>query len=319
MHEEGRVFMPLDPQARAMLDMLASLGGPQIGTVSASEQRAAMAARPLPPGAAVAAVENRTIPTPDGGIPVRIYTPEGQASFPVLVWYHGGGWVLGTLDIADHIGRELANAAQCIVVSVDYRLAPEHKFPAAADDSEAAYAWVLANAESFGGDSRRVAVGGDSAGGNLAAVVSLRAKEHGQPIPVLQLLVYPVTDSDFERPSYQANAEGYNLTRQGMRWFWEQYANEPADMVHQDAAPMRAADLAGLPPALVITAEFDPLLDEGEAYGERLRQAGVPVTISRYDGMIHGFFVMFWAIDKGRDAVREAAAALSSAFALQTV
>ena len=311
--------MPLDPQARAMLDFLASLGAPQTGTVSAPEQRAAMAARPLPPGMPVAAVENRNIPTRDGEIPVRIYTPDGQTPFPTLVWYHGGGWVVGSLDISDHVARELANTASCIVVSVDYRLAPEYKFPTAADDCEDAYKWVLANAETFGGDPRRVAVGGDSAGGNLAAVVSIRAKEHGLQLPAFQLLVYPVTDSDFERPSYQANGDDYGLTRQGMIWYWDQYARDASDIVHPHAAPLRAEDLSGLPPALVITAEFDPLLDEGEAYGDRLREAGIPVTVSRYDGMIHGFFGMYWAIDKGRAAVDEAATALGSAFALQPV
>jgi acetyl esterase len=211
--------MPLDPQARAVLDMLASLGTPPIGSVSAAEARAAMAARPLPPGAPVARVEDRAVPTPDGNIAVRVYTPDGQAPFPVLVWYHGGGWVLGTLESSDHTCRELANTAGCVVVSVDYRLAPEYKFPASPDDCELAYQWVLANAASFGGDPRRVAVGGDSAGGNLATVVCLRANERGHPLPVFQLLVYPVTDFDFERPSYRDNGEGYFLTMEGMRWF----------------------------------------------------------------------------------------------------
>ena len=309
--------MPLDPQARAVLDMLASLGSPPLGTVSAAEARAAQAARPLPPRAPVARVEDGAVPTPDGDVAVRIYTPEGQAPFPVLVWYHGGGWVLGTLETTDHTCRELANTASCVVVSVDYRLAPEHKFPASVDDSERAYQWVLTNAASFGGDPDRVAVGGDSAGGNLATVVCLRARERGHRLPIFQLLVYPVTDFDFERPSYQANGDGYFLTGQAMRWFWEQYVREAADMTHPHASPMRAADLAGLPPALIITAEFDPLRDEGEAYAERLRQAGVPVTLSRYDGMIHGFFGMYWAVDKGRAAIREASSALAAAFALQ--
>jgi acetyl esterase len=299
--------------------MLAALGTPPLGTVSAAEQRAAAAARPLPAGAPVAAVEDRAIPGPAGEIPVRIYTPAGQAPFPVLVWFHGGGWVLGTLDAADHVCRELTNVASCVVVSVDYRLAPEHLFPAAPDDCEAAYSWVLGNAASFGGDPARVAVGGDSAGGNLAAVVSLRAKEHGAPLPVLQVLVYPVTDHNLDRPSYHKNGEGYLLTTVAMRWFWDEYLPAPVRRSHPHASPIYATDLTGLPPALIITAEFDPLCDEGEAYSELLRQAGVPVTVTRYDGMIHGFFPQFPVIDKGRDAVRECGEALSAAFALQPV
>ncbi|HEX8968047.1 MAG TPA: alpha/beta hydrolase [Chloroflexota bacterium] len=309
--------MPLDPQARAALDMLSALGTPPVGSVPAPEARIAAARRPLPPGAAVAHVDNRRIPGPAGDIPVRIYTPAGEAPHPVLVWFHGGGWVLGSLDSGDHTCRELANTAGCVVVSVDYRLAPEHKFPACPDDCHAAYRWVVDNAHAFGADPRRVAVGGDSAGGNLAAVVSLRARDAGDPPPVFQLLVYPVTDHDFERTSYRANAEGYQLTRTAMRWFWEQYVNQPEEMTHPHASPMHARDLSGLPPALIITAEFDPLCDEGEAFGERLRQADVPVTVSRYDGMIHGFFGMFPTIDRGRDAVRQASDALANAFAPQ--
>ncbi len=298
--------------------MLAALGAPPLGTVSAVDARLAQAARPLPPAAPVATVEDRPIPGPAGEIPVRIYTPAGSAPFPVLVWFHGGGWVLGTLDGSDHVARELANAANCVVVSVDYRLAPEHSFPAAPDDCEAAYAWVLANAARLGGDPARVAVGGDSAGANLAAVVSLRARKQGTRPPVFQLLVYPVTDHNFARPSYLANGDGYMLTTLAMRWFWDAYVPVVEQRTHPDASPLHAADLSGLPPALVITAEFDPLCDEGEAYAELLRQAGVQVTLTRYDGMIHGFFVQFPAIDKGREAVRQSAAALASAFAFQT-
>jgi acetyl esterase len=297
--------------------MLAAMGTPPLGTVSAAEARVEMAARPLPPGVPVAAVEDRKIPGPAGEIPVRIYTPTGEAPFPVLVWFHGGGWVLGSLDLSDHVCRELTNLASCSVVSVDYRLAPEHLFPAAPDDCEAAYNWVLAHAASFGGDPNRVAVGGDSAGGNLAAVVSLRAKESGARRPLCQLLVYPVTDHNFERPSYLANAEGYLLTRESMRWFWDHYIPTAEQRSHPHASPLHASDLTGLPPTLIITAEFDPLCDEGEAYAELLRQSGVPVTVTRYDGMIHGFFGQFPVIDKGREAVRQSADALTSAFALQ--
>jgi acetyl esterase len=176
---------------------------------------------------------------------------------------------------------------------------------------------VLANAASLGGDARRVAVGGDSAGGNLAAVVSLRARTGGLQLPALQLLVYPVTDHNFERGSYLSNGEGYLLTTLSMRWFWDYYLPVVEQRTHPDASPLYAADLSGLPPALVITAEFDPLCDEGEAYAERLREAGVPVALTRYDGVIHGFFQMFAAIDRGREAVHQSAEALSSAFALQ--
>ncbi len=309
--------MPLDPQARAVLEMLASLEMPELGTLPPADMRAVWATRPRPIGAPVARVEDRLVAGPAGEIPIRLYWPEAQTPLPVLVWYHGGGWVLGSLDSVDHTCRELANTANCLVVSVDYRLAPENKFPASPDDCVAAYQWVLANAESFGGDPRRVAVGGDSAGGNLAAVVCLRARDLSLSLPVFQLLVYPVVDHDFERPSYISNAEGYMLTASSMRWFWQQYVSVAEEMAHPHASPLRASDLSGLPRALIITAEFDPLRDEGEAYAEQLRQAGVPVTVTRYDGVIHGFFNMFGAIDKGNEAVRQASAALAGAFALQ--
>jgi acetyl esterase len=235
----------------------------------------------------------------------------------VLVYFHGGGWVLGSLEGSDHVSRELANTAGCLVVSVDYRLAPEHKFPAGLRDCEAAFEWAVANATSFGGDPARLAVGGDSAGGNLSTAVCLSARTRGRRAPIFQLLIYPVIDHDFDRASYHENAEGYMLTTDSMRWFWEQYVNSAAEMDDPLASPILAADLSGLPPALIITAEFDPLRDEGEAYADRLRQAGVPVVLSRYDGMIHGFFAMFPAIDKGRQAVGEASDALRSAFAVE--
>jgi acetyl esterase len=308
--------MPLDPQCRTVLDTLAAMGLPAVGTVSAVESRIASAARPLPPGAAVASVENRHVAGPNGEIPIRIYTPDGQAPLPVLVYFHGGGWVLGSLDGSDHVARELANSAGCVVVSVDYRLAPEHKFPTGLNDCDAAFQWAVANAASFGGDPTKVAVGGDSAGANLSTAVCLMARSHGGPAPTFQMLIYPVIDHDFDRLSYQENADGYMLTTVSMRWFWEQYVNAAVDMADPLASPIRAADLSGLPPALIITAEFDPLRDEGEAYADRLRQAGVPVVLSRYDGMIHGFFAMFTAINKGRQAVGEASDALRTAFAV---
>ncbi|HLZ72939.1 MAG TPA: alpha/beta hydrolase [Dehalococcoidia bacterium] len=307
--------MPLDPQARAVLDQMAALGDPPLGTATVEETRRNMAARRagMPPGEPVAKTEDRSVPGPAGSVPVRIYTPEGRAPFPVLVYFHGGGWVIGDIESHDASVRALTNRSGCVIVSVDYRLAPEHKFPAAADDCFAATQWAAAHAAEFGGDASRLAVGGDSAGGNLAAVVALMAKERGGPRIAFQLLIYPVTDHNYETASYSENAEGYLLSRDSMVWFWNHYLNTPAEGKNPIASPLQAADLAGLPPALVITAEFDPLRDEGEAYAKRLKAAGVRVTATRYDGMIHGFFGMFLQIDKAKLALDEAAAALCAA------
>ena len=308
--------MPLDPQARALLDQMAALGGPPLDQQSVAEARAAIAELAEASGEpeAVARVEDRTIPGPLGEIPIRVYAPDAPAPLPTLVYFHGGGWVIGTLDTHDGVCRQLANAARCLVVSVDYRLAPEHPFPAPAEDAYASVCWVAANAATLGGDPARVAVGGDSAGGNLSAVVSLMARDRGGPRLVHQLLVYPVVDAPTAElwPSYRENADGYFLTVAMMQWFWGHYRAAQGDAY---ACPLHAADFRNLPPALVITAEFDPLRDEGEAYAARLREAGVPVTLTRYDGMIHGFFGMSGVIDRARDAVAEAAAALRTAFA----
>lgn len=263
---------------------------------------------------AVAHVEDRTVPGPGGPIPVRLYTPDVARPCPVLVFFHGGGWVLGDLETHDVPCRELANAAGCMVIAVDYRLAPEHKFPAASEDAFAATKWVAENAESISVDPKRIAVGGDSAGGNLAAAVALMAKDRGGPALAYQLLVYPITNHAFGSDSYVENADGYGLSRDGMKWFWEQFLASAADGAHPYASPLLAPELRGLPPALVITAEYDPLRDEGEAYAERLRQAGVTVKCSRYDGMIHGFF-RSPVLDPARTGIREAAAALRAAFA----
>ena len=308
--------MPLDPQAQAVLDQLAALGLPANHEVSPQEARANAKLRPRAPGPEVAKVENRSIPGPDGDVPVRIYTPEGTGPFPIMVWYHGGGWVIGDLESADGPSRHLCVGADCVVVSVDYRLAPETKFPGPAEDCYAATQWAVDNAAAINGDPARVAVGGDSAGGNLAAAMCLMARDRNGPAISFQLLVYPVTERNFDTASYRDNATGYSLTQDGMRWFWDQYLANDADAANPYAAPAQAADLSGQPPALVITAEFDPLRDEGEAYAELLRNAGVPVQATRYDGMIHGFFAMPTVLDQGRRAVDEATAALKASFAL---
>lgn len=310
--------MPLDPQAQAVLDQMATLGLPMLDTLSPEDARRQMemTRAAAPPGDPVHQVEDRSIPGPGGEIPVRIYRPEGSGPLPALVYFHGGGWVIGNIQTHDATCRSLTNGAQCVVISVDYRLAPESKFPAAAEDSYAATQWVAANAASLGIDPARIAVGGDSAGGNLAAVVALMAKERGGPPLVYQVLIYPVTDYNLETASYEENAEGYLLTKRSMIWFWNHYLANESDGADPHASPMRAADLSGLPPALVITADFDPLRDEGAAYAERLEQAGVPVVYTNYDGMIHGFFGMSLVLDKAKLAVGEVCGVLRSAFAV---
>ena len=310
--------MVLDLQARAVLDQMAETGGPPINELSVNDARlastamAAMQGFPEPVGC----VEDRTLLGPGGGIPVRIYVPFGKGPFPVLLYFHGGGWVIGDIDSSDGLCRTLTNAAGCIVVSVDYRLAPEHPFPAAADDAYHATLWAVTNAASFGGDPLRIAVCGDSAGGNLAAVVAQIARDRGKPAIRFQLLIYPATDAACDTPSYSENAEGYFLTREAMQWFWGHYVQKEADRSHPYASPLRARSFAGLPAALVITAEFDPLRDEGERYAERMRAAGTPVQLTRYEGMIHGFFAMSAIIDQGRTAIQQSAAALRAAFKL---
>jgi acetyl esterase len=299
--------MALDPQARAFLDQIASMGGGPLSSYPVEGARQLMDAMAAMsgPGEAVAHVEDRRVPGPAGDIPVRLYRPDGD-SLPLLVYFHGGGWVLGGLGTHDALCRSLTNAAGCAILAVDYRLAPEHRYPAAADDCYAATVWAVANARTLDADPARVAIGGDSAGGNLAAVTALRARDQGTPPLKFQLLVYPVTDHAYATASYRENADGYLLTQGDMVWFWDHYLGDD-DGSDAYASPLRAKDLSGLPPALVITAGFDPLRDEGEAYARRLKDSGVTVTLTRYDGMIHGFFGMGAQLDKGKAAVVEAA------------
>jgi acetyl esterase len=305
--------MPLEPQTKAMLDAMQASGASlDFGHMSAAEARRKMEASPVARGSAepVAKVEDRMIPGPGGQLAVRIYTPDAPAPLPAIVYFHGGGWVLGNLEGSDAQCRTLTNAVRCVTVSVDYRLAPEAKFPAAAEYCYAATLWVADNAASLGCDPKRIAVAGTSAGANLAAVVPLMAKDQGAPAIAFEVLVYPITDGGMNTRSYRENAEGYFLTAASMAWFWEQYINDDKDRVHPYAAPINAPDLSGLPPALVITAEFDPLRDEGEAYAERLRAAGVPVTCTRYDGTIHSFVSMAAILDVGKRAFEQIVAAL---------
>ena len=295
-----------------LLDQLAAAGDRRLADMTVAEARqtfvlmAALAA----PGPDLDAVRDESA----DGVPVRVYRPAAERPLPGIVYFHGGGFVIGDLVTHDATCRDLALRTGMVIVSVDYRLAPEHVFPAAADDAATATRWVHDHAGELGVDATRIAVAGDSAGGNLAAVAALDARERGGPRIAFQLLIYPCLDATMTQPSIDENAEGYLLQRDSMQWFYGHYARD-ADVKDQRLSPLHAADLSGLPPALVVTAEFDPLRDEGEAYGERLRDAGVPVTVSRYDGMIHGFFGMTAVLDAARAAMDEVVVALKAALA----
>ncbi len=308
--------MPLHPQVKTVLEQMAA-AGPPLHHLSPVEARKAIEAMRATAGEPerVAKVENRTFRGPAGNLPVRIYTPDGRGPFPVLVYFHGGGWVVGSIETVDASCRSLANLAGCIVVSADYRLAPEHKFPAAVDDCYAAIRWAALHTASFHGDPARMAVGGESAGANLAAVAALMAQERGSTPLVLQLLMYPVLDYSFDRPSHKENGEGYFLTTEMMRWFWRQYLNNDADGESHLASPLRARFLSGVAPAAIFTAEFDPLRDEGAAYAAKLREAGVPVTYKCCEGLIHGFMGMAKVVEPAKKALEDAATALRAAFA----
>jgi acetyl esterase len=309
--------MPLDPVVKAMLDQMAASGAPPLSglpPVQARESFNTMIAAMRTTTTLVARCEDRVIPGPAGEIAVRVYTPEGNGPFPVLVFFHGGGWVLGNLDSHDETCRILTNATGALTIAVDYRLAPEHKFPAAAEDCYAAAKWAAENASSLGGDGGRLAVGGDSAGGNLSAAVAQMARDRGGPHLCHQLLLYPAIDPACDTRSQKALAEGYLLSRADMFWFWNHYLRGEQDRANPYANPARAQNFRGLAPATVITAEFDPLRDEGEAYAARMREAGVPLVCTRYDGVIHGFFGMSAVLEQARQAVAQAADRLRESF-----
>ncbi|NBC22378.1 MAG: alpha/beta hydrolase fold domain-containing protein [Gammaproteobacteria bacterium] len=302
--------MPLVPEYEALLAELAAAEGPAIADLSPAEGREMYRMmRPANPDIAVGAVADTTLPGSAGPVPVRVYTPEGDGPFPVFVNFHGGGWVIGDLDTADAVCRDICRTAGCVVVSVDYRLAPEHPFPAAVEDACAAVAWVADNMGQLQGNGR-LAVGGESAGGNLAAVACQWARDRGGPEIHFQLLLYPVVDHDMERASYRENGAGYMLELDTMRWFWDHYCPDPARRTEPQASPLRAADLSNLPPALVVTAEFDPLRDEGEAYAAALAAAGTEAEAVRYDGLVHDFFATAALFEPSRRGFEAACKAL---------
>jgi acetyl esterase len=308
----------LHPQCKAFLDQLASMGGRPMHEMTPAEARGlALPLELAGPEQPVHSVMDRTVPGPAGQIPVRVYTPTTGRRLPGLIYFHGGGFVLGTLNSCDRVCRDLAHLSNRVVVSVDYRLAPEHPFPAAVDDAYAATKYVLEHAGEFGIEGGQIAIGGESAGGNLAAVTALKLRQSGAPPLTFQLLIYPQVDFDDASPSMREFANGHFITSDLIAYFSRHYLGTQ-DRRHPDVSPLNA-DLRGVPPAFVLTAECDPLRDQGEAYARKLAEAGVAVTRKRYDGMFHPFFSLAGIIDGGRSAIVDAAAALRAASTVQDV
>jgi acetyl esterase len=308
--------VPLDPQLQAMRDQSERDNVPPLYAMSLTDARTADLASIRQSGGEpepVYEVTDLTIPGPGGELPLRVYRPASERPLPVLLYFFGGGWVLGTIDTADGVSRSLANSSGALVVVVGYRLAPEHPFPAAIDDCYAALRWVAEHATEIGADPARLAVGGDSAGGNLAAAAALLARSDG-PALAGQLLVYPNTDQLAEDQSMRDADDPFLFNHHSVAWYRRHYLTDPDTAANPLASPLRADHLAGLPPALVITAEYDPLRDQGEAYARRLSDEGVPVELSRYPGMAHGFFTMAGTVDASRAAIAQAASSVRAWF-----
>jgi len=303
----------LDPQVEAYLNELKALNAPPLETLTPEQARQnnidtkKRIGGQLKP---IAKMEDHIVPTDGHDVPIRIYTPEGEGPFPVFVYFHGGGWVTGDLNTHDALCCFLCNMTPCMVVTVDYRLAPEHKFPAAVNDAISSTRWIQENISSFGGSHKKIAIGGDSAGGNLATVVA----QHVDGL-CYQILMYPVIDlSNLDTNSYRNFAEGYFLTRNSMAWFRDHYLKDEADRTHPDASPLLYDDLSNQPPALVLTAGFDPLLDEGEAYAKRLKASGVSVEYICYEGQVHGFLTMADVVDAAYVGLEACAMSLQKVF-----
>jgi len=304
--------VPVDPIIAQFLAQIE--GAPKLYELSVPQARQAFEALRIPhPPLALAEVRELEIPGPAGPLRARLYRPTAEGPLPAVVYFHGGGWVVGSLDSHDEVCRLLSKLSGCALVSVDYRLAPEAPFPEPVEDAYAATCWIAEHAEDLQLDATRLGVAGDSAGGNLAAVVSLLARERTGPALGFQALIYPVVQFDFSRVSYQQNGKGYLLEVETMEWFRELYLPEPAHRTDPRAAPLRAPDLRGLPPALVLTAEFDPLRDEGDDYADRLREAGVEVIHRKCPGMIHGFVALAEVVPAAREALTDVARALGVA------
>lgn len=309
--------MPLDPQIQAFLDQTAQGQATPLTHDSYLKRERSKTAEIVALGGEpelVAFTETLAIPGPLGDIPARLYTPEGLGPFPILVFFHGGGWISGNIDTHDSMCRSLCSGTGCLVLSVAYRLAPEYKFPAGLEDCYAATCWIAESAEQFHGDAERIAVGGESEGANLAAVVAQLVRDWGGPQLTLQVLLYPCMDLQHETPSWQENAS-YGITKEQSDILRDLYLVQRSEQTNPYVSPLLATDLDELPPALIITAEYDPRRDEAELYGQQLQAAGVPTTLARYDGMIHGFALLKTIVPQAQQALDKASATLRAAFA----
>lgn len=304
--------MPIDADAEAFVERIS--GGPPIHELGVEVARALSTEMRTAAGPDVEEVEDRTIPSVDGEVTIRIYTPDGVGPFPVLVLSHGGGWIMGSLESIDGHARKFCYHAECVVVSVDYRLAPETKFPLPLEDCYAAVKWVAEHADEIGADPNRIAIAGESSGANLAAGTALLARDRGGPDLVGQVLVVPLLSRNFDGGSWQENAD-YPPPRDTMEWFWQQYLSSEDDAASPYAQPLAAEDLTGLPRTLIVTAECDPMRDDGERYAKRLAEAGVEVEAERFDGMIHMFYLLAGILPKGDQAVAMVTAAIKNMFA----
>jgi acetyl esterase len=299
--------MPLHPQVRALMDRREALGIPEPQSVEEMREQSRNGKLVIPSvQEPVGEISERTIPGPAGDIPIRIYRPTTEGPHPLIMLFHGGGWVVGDLDSEDSTSRGLVNRVNAVLVSVDYRMAPEDIFPAAPEDCYAATLWAVENADELGVDATNLAVAGTSAGGNLSAAIAQMARDRGGPVIKHQVLFCPVIDHNYTRPSWTANAEGFGLTSEVMKWFWDQYLGSDADGKNPYASPIQAVDLTGLADATIIAAEYDPLLDEAADYARALKAAGNDVTYTEYPGMIHGFNGSFGLIDAAVVACTEA-------------
>ena len=306
--------MPLDPIVKIICDQANAQDGPPIHTLSPLEARTAYEAMRPTTAQDLARVEDITVRGAEGPMRARLYAPRAEAPLPVVVYLHGGGWVIGSIETHDSLCQLLAKSADCCVISLDYPLAPEHKFPSAPEAVHAALVDIKARADELRVDGRRIALAGDSAGGNITAAVAFMCRDRGGPTLAYQAMIYPVTNFSFDTDSYRDNAEGFLLTTETMRWFWDHYINEASDGANPLASPLQATDVSGVAPAYVITAEYDPLRDEGDAYAAKLEAAGVSVTHRPYDGMVHEFVRFNDFIPQGKQAVVDLGAALRKAF-----